>query len=260
MERKTENVLREALHGTDYEIDNDFLIRIQTAVRDQKQAMNQRDRNSFGQFFFRMTPYIFWKIWFVQGACLVFMCLGLLATAGWPKTCDASVVIKAMCMFAGMIPFIAVPFLYRSNRFGMQEIEMATYHSYTQQLVVKLGVIAVGDAAMLGSGIAIGVGVFHVDMLSALLYGILPFLCISSLLLFITTKISVDKAIATYTVCFLVVMVIEFRTIRMYPMLFSYRFNGVSFFICVALVLSIWVQLKNLIRNSMYQEMLLTSK
>ena len=34
MERKTENVLREALHGTDYEIDNDFLIRIQTAVRD----------------------------------------------------------------------------------------------------------------------------------------------------------------------------------------------------------------------------------
>ena len=132
---------------------------------------------------------------------------------------------------------------------------MAASFSYVQQLMTKLLMIAFGDMVMLLGGIIVGAKAFHLDVLSALLYVTFPFLLISSILLFITVHVPANRMMLSCCVLFAVMLFIVNRLMHMYPVLFTYQFNWISFLLCVVLVVFIFLQLKKLWNNSVYQEM-----
>lgn len=209
---------------------------------------------SYSNFVFRMIPFISPKIWFVQGICFIFLSIWLLAGSRDFANIEIGYASKMLCLYTACIPFVSVPFLYRSIQYNMQEVEMAVSFSYVQQLVMKLLVIAVGDVVMLLGGIIVGAKAFHLDVMSALLYVTFPFLLISSILLFITVHVPANRMILSCCVLFTAMLFILNRLMHMYPVLFTYHFNWISFLLCVALVVLISFQLKKLWNNTVYQE------
>lgn len=229
--------------------------KVQQLVGEELRNKNKRKRISYHKFVFRMIPFISPKIWFVQGICFILLSLWLLAGGRELASIEIAYASKMLCLYTVCIPFVSVPLLYRSIQYNMQEIEMATSFSYVQQLMMKLGMIAVGDMVMLIGGILVGAKAFHLDVLSALLYVTFPFLLISSILLFITVHVPANKMILSCCVLFVVMLYVLNRLMHMYPVLFTYHFNGISLLLCAALVLLISVQLKKLWSNTVYQEM-----
>lgn len=229
--------------------------KVQYLVGEELQNKRLRQRITYSEFVGRMIPFFSPPIWFVQGLCFILFSIWLLAGGRELVNIEISYAAKMLCLYTVCIPFVSVPFLYRSIQYNMQEIEMATSFSYVQQLMMKLLVVAFGDMVMLLGGILVGAKVFHLDVLSALLYVTFPFLLVSSILLFITVHVPVNRIILSYSVLFVVVLFVLNRLMHMYPVLFTYHFNRISFLLCVVLVILISVQLKNLWNNTVYQEM-----
>lgn len=229
--------------------------KVQHLVGEELSNKKITKRISYQYFVFRMIRFISPKIWFVQGICFIIFSVWLLANSRVLASIEIAYASKMLCFYTVCIPFVSVPFLYRSIQYNMQEVEMAAAFSYVQQLMMKLGIIAAGDVIMLLGGILLGVKAFHLDVLSALLYVTFPFLMISSILLFITVHVPANRMILSCCALFAVMLFVLNRLIHMYPVLFTYRFNWISLLLCVALLVLISVQLKKLWNNTMYQEM-----
>ena len=229
--------------------------KVQNLVGEELSNKRMTKRISYPNFVFRMIRFISPKIWFVQGICFILLSVWLLANSRELANIEIAYASKMLCLYTVCIPFVSVPFLYRSVQYNMQEVEMVASFSYVQQLMMKLGMIAVGDVVMLLGGILVGAKAFHLDILSALLYVTLPFLLISSILLFITVHVPANRMILSCCVLFAVMLFVLNRLTHIYPVLFTYRFNWISLLLCVALLVLISVQLKNLWNNTVYQEM-----
>lgn len=229
--------------------------KVQCLVGEELSNKNIIGRISYLNFVFRMIRFISPKIWFVQGICFILLSLWLLAGGRELANIEIVYASKMLCLYTACIPFVSVPFLYRSIQYNMQEIEMAASFSYVQQLMMKLLMIAVGDIVMLIGGIIVGAKAFHLDVLSALLYVTFPFLLISSILLFITVHVPANRMILSCCILFATMLFILNRLMHMYPVLFTYQFNWISFLLCVVLVVLISLQLQKLWDNTVYQEM-----
>ncbi|MGN0496008.1 MAG: hypothetical protein ACI4GW_07265 [Lachnospiraceae bacterium] len=229
--------------------------KVQRLVGEELSNKKITKRISYLNFVFRMIRFVSPKIWFVQGICFILLSLWLLAGGRELVNIEIVYASKMLCLYTACIPFVSVPFLYRSIQYNMQEIEMAASFSYVQQLMMKLLMIAVGDMVMLLGGIIVGAKAFHLDVLSALLYVTFPFLLISSILLFITVHVPANRMILSCCILFATMLFILNRLMHMYPVLFTYQFNRISFLLCVVLVVLISLQLQKLWNNSVYQEM-----
>lgn len=242
---QNENITENAVHKE----------KVQRLVGEELSNKIITGRISYFNFVFRMIRFISPKIWFVQGICLILLSLWLLAGGRELANIEIVYASKMLCLYTACIPFVSVPFLYRSIQYNMQEIEMAASFSYVQQLMMKLLMIAVGDIVMLIGGIIVGAKAFHLDVLSALLYVTFPFLLISSILLFITVHVPANRMILSCCILFATMLFILNRLMHMYPVLFTYQFNWISFLLCVVLVVLISLQLQKLWDNTVYQEM-----
>ena len=255
MNRKLEHYLKDSFQNETITENAVHKEKVQHLVREELSNKKITKRISYQYFVFRMIRFISPKIWFAQGICFILFSAWLIVNSRELTGIDISNASKMLCFYTVCIPFVSVPFLYRSIQYNMQEVEMASTFSYVQQLMMKLGIITVGDVIMMLGGLFLGVKAFHLDILSALLYVTFPFLMISSILLFITIHVPANRMILSCCVLFVVVLFILNRLIHMYPVLFTYRFNRISLLLCFALLVFISVQLKKLWNNTMYQEM-----
>ena len=120
----------------------------------RKEAISRRQRISFLQFLFMQIRFIGWKVWSVQGASLLAVCwlLSDLFGQGYWKD-PQSVAGLLVCL--SLLTFMTVPpFLYRSVRYRMQEVEAAAGFSSVRLLMARLIIIGIGDGALL-SGIVL---------------------------------------------------------------------------------------------------------
>lgn len=131
--------------NTDHMKETIFLARKEIA----KKA--QRERISFWQFLKIQIRFIGWKIWLMQGIVLggIYACMtGFFEKYYVDHTEDLP---KLLMVFATVVLMTAIPFLYRSIRYGMQEIESVTYVSSLRLMMARLLIIAIGDSMMLAS-------------------------------------------------------------------------------------------------------------
>ena len=138
-----ETQLRQAYQGADVEVRSSSMSEAILLAR--KEAYSRQQRLSFPQFLSMQIRFIGWKVWAVQAACLLTVCglLSHLLGQGYWKD-PQSVAGLLVCL--SLLTFMAAPpFLYRSVRYRMQEVEAAARFSSVQLLMARLIIIGIGD-------------------------------------------------------------------------------------------------------------------
>lgn len=141
-------------------------------VRKEIAKKAERKRLSFWQFLRTQVRFIGWKIWMLQLVVLgvVYACM----TGFFEKyyTEHPEDLPRLLMVLAIIVLMTAIPFLYRSIRYRMQEIESVTYVSSVRLMVARLFIIAVGDSVILAS-------MYVMAISNSIIPKMLLFLCLS---------------------------------------------------------------------------------
>ena len=146
----------------------------------RKEAISRRQRISFLQFLFMQIRFIGWKVWSVQGASLLAVCWLLSDLFGQGYWKDPQSVAGLLVCLSLFIFMAAPPFLYRSVRYRMQEVEAAARFSSVRLLMARLIIIGIGDGALLGGIMLTAAVKTALQPSSAVVSIIFPFLLASS--------------------------------------------------------------------------------
>lgn len=142
-----------------------------------------RKRISFPQFLARQIKFTGRKIWAVQGVLLLLVSRMLSRFYGYHITLQT--VIKLLFGLSVLVLMTILPFLYRSVRYRMQEVEAASRFSCTKLLLAKIIVVGAGDISILGAVFLTTTMQTSLPAGSAFLYLCFPFLLAGSACLYI---------------------------------------------------------------------------
>jgi len=141
-------------------------------VRNEISKKTERKRLSFWQFLRTQVRFIGWKIWMLQLVVLgvVYACM----TGFFEKyyTEHPEDLPRLLMVLAIIVLMTAIPFLYRSIRYRMQEVESVTYVSSVRLMMARLFIIAVGDSVILAS-------MYVMAISNSIIPKMLLFLCLS---------------------------------------------------------------------------------
>ncbi|HBC96800.1 MAG TPA: hypothetical protein DC034_08415 [Clostridium sp.] len=123
-----------------------------TAILAEKEYQKHSSRKQIGylEFLLRQVSFMGKKIWIFQGIVLILIWLFL--TAIFKD--DFKYIISRhtpdlLCLCAIFITMTGLPFLYRSYKYKMHEVEAATLMSTSRALSSKLIIISLGDGIFL---------------------------------------------------------------------------------------------------------------
>ncbi len=202
----------------------------------------------------RLIKYIGWKIWLVQGLCLIAMLRLFVSIGGQGLISIPLASIRGLCIISASIPFITIPFIHRSIVYKMQETEMSTYLSYGRQMLIKLFVIGIGDLIMLTSGLYIAVFIFDLHTVSALIYGMFPFLLMKSITLFVLSHYHADNAFWIYGILYAISITAIELFVKFYPWE-SISGKIILLSIMAFLVIALIQTLKDIVYSESYREL-----
>ncbi len=144
----------------------------------------RRGRIPFRRFLSRQVRYIGWQLWTVQGLMLLLfdrMLIRLYGERFWDS--QASVARLLLCV-STLVAMMALPLLYRSRKYRMQEVEAASYFSSAKLLTAKLAAIGIGDAALLAGMFLMTIIRTSMQVGNLAFYLLLPFLVMSAAYLY----------------------------------------------------------------------------
>ena len=202
----------------------------------------------------RLIKYIGWKIWLIQGLCLIGMLRLFVSIGGQGLISIPLAAIRGLCIISASIPFITIPFIHRSIVYKMHETEMSTYLSYGRQMLIKLFVIGIGDLIMLTSGLYVAVFILDLHTVSALIYGMFPFLFMKSITLFVLSHYHADNAFWIYGILYVISITSIELFVKYYP-LESISGKIILLSIMVFLVIALIQTLKDIVYSESYREL-----
>lgn len=154
-------------------------------ARDTASARSGRKRIRFGRFLAAQIRFIGWKVWAVQGTALLALCRclrQLLGNGYWSSPQSAAGLLLCLSVLVFMtIP----PFLCRSSRCRMQEVESAAYFSSARLLGARLLIIGLGDISLLSGILLTAAASTSLEPGTAVLSVWFPFLLASSVCLYL---------------------------------------------------------------------------
>lgn len=221
-------------------------------VKEEACQKKKRERISFSRFLIMQTKYIGWKIWSVQGIFLLF--ISYLLSRFYDYRESPQFVTKLLFCLSILLFMTALPFIYRSVRYQMQEIEAATRFSCVKLLMAKLIIIGIGDIFMMS-------GIFFTTIIktslqadSVILYLCFPFLLVSSGCLFMLGHFTPKHFFAgSMGLCLFFIIIIP-GILGQYEVIFQQSFSVRWLVVCVMLIsFCIW-QFHYIIYRSCYTE------
>ena len=149
-------------------------------------------RISFTRFLCIQFKYVIWNVWTVQVFWLLAACcLWDSELAQRPQA-----MAKALFGLSVLLFLSALPFLYRSVRHRMQEVEAATHFSSGRLLLARLAAIGLGDALVLVLLLTAAAAKTSLRATSAALYLGVPFLLASAGCLYLLGHTSPGRFLA----------------------------------------------------------------
>lgn len=247
-----ETKLKQTLHQSPTTVNENRIEDTLLLARAEACRKQSRRRISFMGFLSRQIKFMGWKIWAVQGIFLLIINSILFRSYEYPLS--PQTMIKLLFCLSVLVFISVLPFLYRSVRCQMQEIEAAARFSSAKLLISKLIVIGMGDISILS-------GIFFTTMLQtslpadrAILYLFLPFLLSGSGCLFMLGHCT-PRHFIIGSLMFCTLLVLGFCAIpRRYVFWFQQSFSAVWIVVCVLLALFCQKQLRHIIRDVSYTE------
>ncbi len=247
-----EEKLKQSLQQISVTIDEEHLTRTITLVQKEALLRQGRERISFFYFLWKQIKFTGFKLWLGQGIFL--FVINRLLAGFYGSLVRPLNMVKVLFCLSVLVCMSVLPFLYRSVRYQMQEIEAVSRFSCAKLLLAKLIVIGIGDICVLG-------GIFVTTMVrtslpagSAFLYLCLPFLLSGSGCLFLLGHLA-PRQFLMGSLSFCTVLALVFCMIPgQYAFLFQQSFSAVWMVICAFLLICCIRQVRGIIRDSAYAE------
>ncbi len=248
-----EQRLRQSLHQPAPAV-NDAHLRA-TILRSRKEVLQRQNRKriSFARFLGKQIPLIGWKLWGFQAVFLLSVYGVLSDFSDYLKS--PLHLAKLLFCLSVVVVMTALPLLYRSFRYQMQEIEAAARFSSVKLLLARLIVISIGDLSLLGGILLAALAKTSLSADSAVIYLCLPFLLSGSGCLFMLGHLPPGRFFAgSLFFCFALILVTAVLP-GQYALLFHPSFSAVRGILCVLLSVFCAHQFRYLIKTSSYEEM-----
>lgn len=248
-----EKKLKQSLHQapamvSEEHFENTLLLAGKEAYRKQK-----RKRISFTHFLSMQIKFIGWRIWSIQGVSLLIV--GGIISCSYDYWKYPQYMVKLLFCLSVLVFMTALPFIHRSVRYQMQEIEAATHFSSVKLLMAKFAVIGIRDVLMLS-------GIFFTTIVKtslqadrAVLYLCFPFLLVCSGCLFMLGHFTPKQFfVGSMGLCSFLVLAFSIVPGH-YEHLFRQSFSARWIVICVLLIAFCTHQFRYIIHHSSYAEM-----
>lgn len=256
MKKEKENFekkLRYALHEHPVTVREEHFESTILLSRKEADLRNKRVRISYARFWWMQIKFIGWKIWGMQFAFL-FVINGIVS-----HYCNRSENLRYMtrllsCMSI-LIFMTALPFLYRSVRYRMQEVEAASRFSAVKLLAARLAVVGIGNAVLLGGMLAVTVIRTSLQAGSVVLYLYFPFLLAGGGCLFMLGHLSPEKFLAGSVGLCAVLLLGAAAVPKHFEIIFRQSFSAGWLAVCVALLIFCAEQFHYIVYRSSYMEL-----
>lgn len=168
-ETQLEQRLKQSLHQIP-SVNNDSHLHTTILLAEREACLKLRqERISFTRFLLKQIGFMGWKIWIIQGISL--FSITLLIPRFYEDSITLQRMIKRLACLSILIFMTALPLLYRSVRYRMQEIETASRFSGVKLLLARLILIGIGDICLM-------TGIFFSSIINTLLPADSVFFCL----------------------------------------------------------------------------------
>lgn len=212
----------------------------------------KRKRIGFRVFLSRQMRFIGWKIWLVQSVILLF--LYSIFTAVYADFFLNRYTAFFLCCLSILIMLSVVPIIYRSIRYVMYEVELASLFSMAKLLAAKLLAIGIGNIVLLCTVLFLTTVKTTLQIESALLYIILSYLTAAGGFLYLLGHIPAEKlqmgSAGLGCALFLFLMILKVFC----PAFFVQTFSAGWIAVCLALFLFCIWQFRYLVCCSAYAQ------
>lgn len=218
-------------------------------------AAERRDSSSFREFLLLQIRFIGLRMWAVQMA--LFAALGsvlwvLMGRGFWQ---EERYVARFLCGLSQAVSVSALPFICRTFRYRMHEIEASSRYSFAGVLLAKMLMTAMGDAVLLGAvflGTVLRTGLLAGNVL---LYLLLPFLLTKWLSLSLMGRIPAAAFPASCMAIGAALLVALGIAGRLWDGFYMQTFTPGWLAVCALIMLLCVRQEMKLVRNAVYLEL-----
>lgn len=222
-------------------------------AQEEVRQKQRRQRISFPRFLALQIRFLGWRVWAVQGSLLLTAAGVLRLFLGRPFWEDTHAAAELLFCLSMLVFLTAPPFLYRSVRYRMQEVEAAARFSSVKLLMARLILLGMGDLVLL----LLLTAAARTATESPVFYVWLPFLLASGGCLFLLGHTSSRQFLAgSMGLCFLLTVLFSAAD-RLYRL--PLPVSPVWTVLCLLLAVFCAQQLHYLMYHSPYAEMQVAS-
>lgn len=219
-------------------------------VKAEYNNSGSKEKMRFSSFFVALVRIVGWKIWALQITILLTFCYLFSEVSQKNVIYIASRHIPfLLCCSALMILMSGLPFIKRSYKYQMFEVEAATRLSNTWLFLTHLAIIGVGDLCMLIVLFLVVVLKTGLGIENAALYLFVPFLIAISGGSVLVKYFKVVYLTSLYTVISMVTILILFALNIYDPHFYEFGFDIKWGCICAILVAFCLIQLRGFKKN-----------
>lgn len=229
----------------------------QTSLLAQRIYRDTRKMNpiSFSNFMYRQIKHVGLPIWIFQAVVLFLTLLLFGILFQEPIYTDNPILLSMLSIFTAMT---SIPFLGRSIKYKMFEIEMVTSMSLGKLTLCRLLIIGIGDAAALFILMGLSVSQLNIAITNLLIYIIMPFLLTCYGCMFIFNRMGGMNNISLSTLfCFLLMILIQKVYIQI-PLMPANLIVGVCSIVSIISMILLVVESYKLIKRGYSLEYTLT--
>lgn len=255
-EKQLEQRLKQSLHQIP-SVSNDTHLHSTILLAEREACLKQRqERISFVRFLAKQIRFIGRKIWIVQGVSL-FVMIALISRF-YGDSITLHQMIKRLACLSILVFMTALPLLYRSVRYRMQEIETASRFSGVKLLLARLILIGIGDICLLTGILLTSIINTLIPADSAFFCLCFPFLLSGSVCLYMLGHLTPGQFLAG-SLLFCSFLAVLFALIPgQYMFLYQPSLSAVRVLVCAFLLALCVHQLHYIIMTSSYEELQLT--
>ncbi len=227
--------------------------RMQTieAARIEYRSRRQRERIRYPAFLLRQVRFIGAPVWLLQGLMLLCACwfFGFALTAGLYGLVSRHLPLL-LCCFAVFIAMTGIPFLGRSAKYRMLEVELATRISLPGLLLTRILLVGASDTLLLGVALLlVGTGT-ELEAGSVAAYLLLPYLVACCGCLFIQVQAHGRyRGFVCTAFCFLLVALL-FMLYRTFPQVYEQALLGIWGVLCAVCVPALLAEVYRLLKKA----------
>ena len=259
MEKQIKNrnikvLLKKSLQTENITISKIHLQHTLSLLRQEQISKTSHERIKLSAFLALQIKFIGWKIWLLQGLALAVIFYFLTVIFGDAFDYNKRFVAVLTCSISIMVLMMAIPFIQRSLRYKMHEAEMAAYFSSVKLLIAKLLIIGIGDIFILNGMLFLIVFKNYLNVGSALLYIIFPFLLTSWGFMYLLGHIPAQRfSPCCVGLCALLYICIALLN-KFAPIVFQQTFSAAWAAVCLVLLLLCLSQFRYIIHYSSYAQ------